>query len=201
MFKPLVAAILAVLLLAAPARSSEQVAIVRAEGLLVFIPEVGGPGTYGTYLVPNALGRDSLDRFLCLGNPLQINFLAPSELPTGFADMGNAEKLEAFFETESRHLSKAFNQDVEFTNVESSRIDGVEHRSGTVSFLDASGTRREIRITARPAGVGILHAGYQPENPETVPQARKMVDGLLASLELVRRPLNTDELAKRSKER
>jgi hypothetical protein len=87
---------------------------------------------------------------------------------------------------------------VKFTNIETAEIDGVAHRSGTVSFLDASGTRREIRITARPAGVGILHAGYQPENPETVPKARKMVDELLGSYELVRRPLNSDELAKRS---
>jgi len=200
MFNPLVAVLLALLLLAAPATADERVAIVRADGLLVFLPEIGGPDTYGTYVVPNALGREALDRFVLLGNPVQINFLPPSELPEGFADMGETEKLDAFFQTELRHLSEAFGQKVELADVESSRSGGVEHRSGTLSFLDESGTRREIRLTARAAGVGILHAGYQPENPEAIDKAKETVDAMLRSFDLVARPLNPDELTKRSKE-
>ncbi len=193
-------ALLAILLCATPGLADERVAIVRANGLLVFLPDIDGPNTYGTYLVPNELGRAELDRFLHHGNPIQINFLPPSELPGNFADLGEEEKLEAFFETEARHLTKAFNQDVAFTDIKSSSFDGVDYRSGTVSFLDASGRRLEIRITARTAGEGILHAGYQPENPDTISKARNMVDALLRSFELVRRPLNSEELAKRSKE-
>ena len=200
MFKSLVSALLAILLLAAPGLADERVAIVRSNGLLVFLPNIDGPGTYGTYLVPNELGRTDIDRFLHHGNPIQINFLPPSELPRNFADFGEKEKLEAFFETEAGHLSKAFNHDVAFTDIKSSSFDGVDYRSGTVSFLDASGRRVEIRITARTAGGGILHAGYQPENPDSISKTRNMVDALLRSFELVRRPLNSEELAKRSKE-
>ena len=200
MIKAPLIALLAILLLATPGFADERVAIVRSNGLLVFLPDLDGPGTYGTYLVPNELGRAELDRFLHQGNPIQINFLPPSELPGNFAGLGEEEKLEAFFETEARHLSKAFNQDVAFADIKSSSFEGVNFRSGTVSFLDASGRRLEIRITARVAGEGILHAGYQPENPDTISKAQMMVDALLRSFELVRRPLNSDELAKRSKE-
>lgn len=193
------AAFLAILFLSCTLFADERVAIVRSDGLLVFLPETGGPGTYGTYLVPNELGRDQLDRFLFHGNPVQINFLPPAELPGGFALMDDKEKLETFFQVEERHLAKAFNQEIEFTDMEPSRFDGVDYLSGTVSFLDASGQQREIRITARTAGVGILHAGYQPENPATVSKARGIVDRLLRSFELVPRPLDADELTMRSK--
>jgi hypothetical protein len=200
MINPLAAAFTALLLLAMPSSAGERAALVRADGLVVFLPDVGGPDTYGTYIVPNALGRESLDRFALLGNPLQINFLPASELPEGFSNMGETEKLDAFFQTELRHLSEAFEQKVELADVETSRSGGVEYRSGTLSFVDASGTRREIRLTARAAGVGILHAGYQPENPATIDKAKEMVDALLQSFDLVSRPLNSEELTRRSKE-
>jgi hypothetical protein len=192
-------ALLALLLHAAPVHADDRVAIVRSNGLLVFLPGVGGADTYGTYLVPNELGRAELDRFLLDGNPIQINFLPPSELPDGFSRMSEQEKLEAFFLTEIDHLTKAFNQKIQFNDMEPSSFGGVNYLAGTVSFLDASGRRLKIRIKARVAGRGILHASYQPENPDAVPKAQAMVDELLRSFELVRKPLTPEELSKHSK--
>jgi hypothetical protein len=191
---------LAVFVFASSLQADERLAIVRANGLLVFLPEVGGPNTYGTYLVPNELGRDELDRFLYLGNPLQINFLPSSELPDGFSRMSAPKKLEAFFEVESRHLSQAFNQGIAFSDIKPSSVWGVDYLTGTASFVNADGQTIEIRITARTAGEGILHAAYQPENPDSVTKTRAMVNRLLSSFELVRRPLTPDEAAKRAKE-
>ena len=192
-------ALLALSLHTSAVLADDRVAIVRSNGLLVFLPEIGGPGTYGTYLVPNELGRAEIDRFLLDGNPIQINFLPPSELPHGFAKMSDREKLEAFFETEARHLTKAFNQKIESKDMEHSSFGDVNYLAGTLSFLDASGRRLKIRIKARVAGLGILHASYQPENPDAVPKAQAMVDELLRSFELVRKPLTPEELTKHSK--
>ncbi len=169
--------------------------MVRKDGMLVFLPEVGGNGTYGTYLAPTELGREQVDRFIYLGNPLQINFLPPSELPRGFASMPEKEKLQEFFRTEARYLGKASGQKVEFTDFESSRPGGIEYLSGTVTLALESGKTMPLRLTARTAGNGILHAGYQLANPATRRQAQTMVDRLLRSFRLVDRPLTTDELA------
>ncbi|MFM8363588.1 MAG: hypothetical protein ACKOAS_00365 [Verrucomicrobiota bacterium] len=181
-------------------QADDRVAIVRSNGLLVFLPEVGGPDTYGTYLVPNELGRAELDRFLHLGNPLQINFLPASELPEGFSGMSNPKKLEAFFAVESRHLSESFNQGVVFADFKPTSVWGVDYLTGTASFVNSDGRNLEIRITARTAGEGILHAAFQPENTDSIAKTRAMVNRLLSSFELVRRPLTPDELEKRSKE-
>lgn len=175
--------------------AQEQVAMVRKDGLLVFMPEVGGKGTYGTYLAPNELGREQVDRFVYLGNPLQINFLPPSELPRAFGRMSENEKLQEFFRTEARYLGKSFGQKAEFTDFASSRHGGVEYLSGTITMAAPDGGDMTLRLTARTAGNGILHSGYQLSNPSTRRQAQSMVDRLLRSFRLVDRPLNTDELA------
>jgi len=200
MMKSPASAFLALLLFVVSLHADQRAAMVRANGLLVFLPEVGGSGTYGTYLVPNELGRDSLDRFVHLGNPIQINFLPPSELPPEFSGMEEREKLEAFFQTESRHLSKAFNQDIPFTDLKPLSFVGVDYLTGHASLLDASGKKLDIRITARAAGEGILHASYQPENPETAAMCQLMVDKLLRSFDLVQRPLTPAEMTNLSKE-
>jgi hypothetical protein len=67
-------------------------------------------------------------------------------------------------------------------------------------LIDASGRRLELLLTARTAGEGILHAGYQPENPAAAEMCQTLVDKLLRSFELIRRPLNEEELTKLSKE-
>ncbi len=174
--------------------------MVRANGLLVFLPGVGGPSTYGTYLVPNELGRAELDRFVLFGNPIQINFLPPSELPRGFAQMEEQEKLEQFFKTEERHLSKSFGRKIAFTDLKASNFQGVAYLAGFATLELPDGTSRELRLTARTAGLGILHAAYQPENRTTASKARAMVERLLRSFELVPRPLSPDEFTKLSKE-
>jgi len=183
----------------APALAQEQVAIVRKGGLLVFLPGIGGPETYGTYFVPNALGRESLDRFRYLGNPLQINFLPPSELPSNFREMNDEEKLEQFFRTESLHMTKSFAKKIEFANFEKLRIDGVDCLSGSAVLDDAGPEEMELRITARVAGEGILHAAYQNLNPATAAQTQSMAEQLLGSFKFVPRPLTPDEIAEISK--
>jgi len=169
--------------------------MVRKDGMLVFLPQVGGNGTYGTYLAPTELGREQVDRFIYLGNPLQINFLPPSELPRGFASMPEKEKLQEFFRTEARYLGKASGQKIEFTDLEPSRHGGIEYLSGTIILTGPDGQKMPLRLTARTAGNGILHAGYQLGNPATQRQAQTMVDRLLRSFRLVNRPLTPDELA------
>lgn len=195
MLKLVLLKLLAVFFCMAPALAQEQVAIVRKGGLLVFLPGIGGPDTYGTYFVPDALGRDSLDRFQYLGNPLQINFLPPSELPSDFPRMNAAEKLEEFFRTESRHMTKAFGKQIEFTNFENIRCDGADGLSATTVLDDSGPEKMELRLTARVAGEGILHAAYQNLNPETTAETQSMAEKLLSSFKFVPRPLTPDELA------
>ena len=178
----------------------EQLAIVRKDGILVFLPEVGGAGTYGTYLVPNELGRDQIDRFMYLDNPLQINFLPPSELPRAFARMSEQEKLQEFFRTEERHIAKSFGQKVAFTDVEPSKADGIDYLTGTLTITGPDGKELPLRLTARTAGSGILHAGYQTMNPATTDRAQTMVERLLRSFELVNRALTPDELTSISRQ-
>lgn len=186
--------LLALLFTSAGLHAQEQVAVVRQDGLLVFLPEVAGRGTYGTYLVPNELGREQIDRFVYKGNPLQINFLPVSELPRGFARMDEKEKLQEFFRTEARYLTKSFGQPVEFTDVESSRAGGVEYLTGTATITSPDGKKLPLRLRARTAGTGILHAGYQMMNRATLSQAQSMADRLLRSFRLVNRSLTPDEL-------
>ena len=168
--------------------------MVRKDGLLVFLPDIGGRNTYGTYLVPDELGRNSTDRFVYLGNPVQINFLPPSELPRSVAKMDDRQKLEEFFRTESKHLSKAFRQQVDFTDLKPSRSGGVDYLAGTSTVTAPDGSRLKMRITARAAGAGILHAAYQESNRATIGRAQSLVDRLLRSFKLVNRPLTPDEL-------
>jgi len=174
--------------------------MVREDGMLVFLPEVAGQGSYGTYLVPNALGREQLDRFVHQGNPLQINFLAGENFGRAFVRMGEKEKLQEFLRTESKHLTKAFGQPVEFTNLESSRAGGVEFLSATAAVTAPDGKKLPLRLTARTAGDGILHAAYQEMNRATLGEAESMVDRLLRSFRLVNRSLTQDELADISRE-
>ena len=180
---------------AATLPAQEQVAIVRKDGLLVILPEVAGRRSYGTYLVPNELGREQIDRFIYLGNPLQINFLGAQEFGRGFTRMKAREKLQEFLRVESQYLSEAFNQTVQFTDVQPSRHGAVEYLSGTITLTAPDGKLMTLRLTARTAGGGILHAGYQVANPATLGQAQAMVDRLLQSFRLVRRPLTPNELA------
>jgi hypothetical protein len=179
--------------------SQELAAVVRKDGLLVFIPGAGGPSTYGTYLVPAELGRGSLDRFQYLGNPLQVNFLPASELPPGFAGLDGAEKLAAFFQAESRHLSKAFGQEVEFSGFEKRNVGGAECLSA-VAGLGMGSEHIELRTTARAAGNGILHASYQNSNPATAAEAQAMVEKLIGSFQLVPHPFTPGELASAAEE-
>jgi hypothetical protein len=183
------------LLCATPAlHAQEQIAMVRTDGLLVFLPDIGGRNTYGTFLVPDELGRNSTDRFVYLGNPLQINFLPPSELPRRFAQMDDRQKLEEFFRTESKHLTQAFKQQVDFTDLQPSRSSGVDYLAGTSTVTAPDGSKLKMRITARTAGAGILHAAYQESNRATLGRAQSLVDRLLRSFKLVNRPLTPDEL-------
>ena len=187
--------LLFLILVTAALQAQEQVAIMRKDGVLVFLPEVAGPRTYGTYLVPNELGREQIDRFIYLGNPVQINFLGGQEFGRAFARMSEREKLEEFLRVESRYLSKSFGQPLEFNDMKPSSHGGVEYLSGTVTLTAPDGKKMPLRLTARTAGGGILHAGYQVSNPATVGKAQSMVDRLLRSFRLVNRPLTPDELA------
>ena len=199
MFRQIFIAILSAFVCASPLIGQEQVAIVKKGGLLVFLPGIGGPDTYGTYFVPDALGRDSLDRFQYLGNPLQINFLPPSELPSNFPEMNDEEKLEQFFRTESLHMTKSFGKKIEFTNFEKPHIAGADCLSGSAVLDDTGPEKMELRITARVAGEGILHAAYQNLNPATAAQTQSMAEQLLGSFKFVPRPLTPDEIAEISK--
>jgi hypothetical protein len=182
------------LLLNANAPAEERIAMVREDGMLVFLPEAAGQGTYGTYLVPNALGREQLDRFVYEGNPVQINFLAGENFGRAFVRMEEKEKLQEFLRTESKHLTKAFGQPVEFTDLESFRAGGVDYLAGTSTVTAPDGKKLKMRVTARTAGSGILHAAYQESNRATLGKAQSMVDRLLRSFKLVNRPLTPDEL-------
>ena len=174
--------------------AQENVAIVTKDGLLVFVPGIGGPETYGTYSVPIALGRESLDRFQYLGNPLQINFLPPSELPSNFHEMNKEEKLEQFFRTESLHMTKSFGKEIEFANFKLVNIDGVDCLYGSAVLDEADPEKMELRIIARVAGEGILHAAYQNLNPATTSQTQSMAEQLLGSFKFVPRQLTPKEL-------
>lgn len=179
--------------------AQEQLAIVRKDGLLAILPEVGGPRTYGTYVVPKALGYESVDRFVYLGNPLQINFLPPSELPGNFASMKEKQKLQQFFRTEAQYFSSIYGRQVTFTGLRSSRVGGVEYLAGRTTLFAPDGSRLDLRLKARTAGRGILHAGYFVVNSRNISKAQLMTDKLLRSFRLVKRPLTQQELAALSK--
>lgn len=174
--------------------AQENVAIFTKDGILVFVPGIGGPETYGTYSVPIALGRESLDRFNYLGNPLQINFLHSSELPSNFHEMNEEEKLEQFFRTESLHMTKSLGKEIEFANFKPINIDGVDCLYGSAVLDEAEPEKMELRITARVAGEGILHAAYQNLNPATTSQTQSMAEQLLGSFKFVPRQLTPKEL-------
>jgi hypothetical protein len=179
---------------ASPKAQGETLAVLREDGLLVLLPGIAGPRSYGTYLVPSALGRESFNRFVYLGNPLQINFLPPSELPADFARMSEKEKLRTFFRVEARYLSRQSGETVAFTDERASRVGGVEYLSGRIELPGSNGSRLDLRLKARTAGDGILHAGYFAVRSSTIGKARLMTDRMLRSFRLVRRPLTQAEL-------
>jgi hypothetical protein len=179
--------------------AQEQLAVVRKDGLLAILPEVGGPRTYGTYVVPKALGYESVDRFVYLGNPLQINFLPPSELPGNFGRMNEKQKLQQFFRTEAQYLSSSSGRKVSFTGLKHSRVGGVEYLAGRTTLFAPDGSRLDLRLKARTAGRGILHAGYFVVNSRNTSKAQLMTDNLLRSFRLVKRPLTQQELEAISK--
>ena len=190
---------LALLLGGTGLQAQETLAIVRKDGLLALLPEVGGPRTYATYVIPNALGRKSLNRFVYLGNPLQINFLPPSELPGDFGRMSERQKLQQFYRTKADYLSSGSGQRVTFTNFKRSRVGGVEYLAAKTIFFAPDGSRLDLRLKARTAGRGILHAGYFVVNTRNLSKAQLMTDKLLRSFRLVKRPLTQQELAAISK--
>ncbi|MBU6182484.1 MAG: hypothetical protein KGR46_06715 [Verrucomicrobia bacterium] len=109
--------------------------------------------------------------------------------------MNEAEKLEEFFRTESRHMTKAFGKQIDFNNFENIRCDGTDCLSATTVLDDSGPEKMELRLTARVAGEGILHAAYQNLNPETTAETQSMAEKLLSSFKFVPRPLTPDELA------
>jgi hypothetical protein len=186
-----------------PMRSGQMATVVRSDGLLVLLPEAGGPGTYGTYLVPNALGRDNPSRFMYQGNPLQINFLGAEQFPKGFSSLRPEEKLLTFFMAEADYQRKNLGTRVTLVNERSYRSGGVAYRSAIMKLNVPTprGTERfDVHIVARVAGDGILHGGWQVMNPRTISAGEAMVRRMLASFKLVRTPLDRDELARISKE-
>jgi hypothetical protein len=191
--------LLTLLLCSHSLHAQEQLAVVRKDGLLAILPEVGGPRTYGTYVVPKALGYERVDRFVYLGNPLQINFLPPSELPGNFGRMSERQKLQQFYRTEADYLSSGSGQRVTFTNFKRSRVGGVEYLAAKTIFFAPDGSRLDLRLKARTAGRGILHAGYFVVNTRNLSKAQLMTDKLLRSFRLVKRPLTQQELAAISK--
>lgn len=180
-------------------QAQEQLAVVHKDGLLAILPVVGGPRTYGTYVVPKALGRESVDRFIYLRNPLQINFLPPSELPGNFGRMTEKKKLQQFYRTEAQYLSSTFGRKVTFTGLRSSRVGGVEYLAGKTILFAPDGSRLDLRLKARTAGRGILHAGYFVVSSRNMSKAQLMTDKLLRSFRLVKRALTPKELAAISK--
>lgn len=186
-----------------PVRSGQIATVVRSDGLLVLLPEAGGTGTYGTYLVPNALGRDNPTRFMYQGNPLQINFRGAEQFPQGFTSLSPKEKLLTFFIAEADYQRRNHGLPVDLLNERSYRSGGVDYRSAImrINVRTPQGTERiDAHVVARVAGDGILHGGWQIMNPRTVSAGEAMVRRMLASFRLVQTPLDGDELTRISKE-
>lgn len=207
--KKIIAAALACLLLqgcdlselAQPPRpgvtGGEIMAIVRPEGFMVLVPEIGGPGTYGYYIVPNELGRQSPNRFNHRRNFLQINFLPPDAFPRGFAQLSVEQKLRQFFITEAQHQRATLRSPVIVLNETTFRSGGVTYRRATFRMpapLGMNAPYMDYIITARVAGQGIMHGTLNVTNPAAAPQSQALLMRMLNSFRLVNRPLTQAEL-------
>jgi hypothetical protein len=183
-----------------PLEAGQMTAIVRSDGLLVLLPQVAGPGTYGSYLVPNVLGRENPTRFMFKGNPLQMNFLPVDAFPEEFAALSPEEKLRYFFKFEALHQSQSLGTLVFWENENATDTKGEPHREGILNITLPEGAVIQAHIVARTAGNGILHGGWQSMEPESLTEAESLVRKMLDSFQLVPRALNTAELTRLSQE-